>query len=147
MNPRSLIESKVKDHLTNFEGLAGYAVLLGQTAEDRDIPAVIVYAESMDIPADLPYDVGNYVIRLSIHVITSADDENLANPDALARHQEAVDTVYNRMGMVYALQQSMDAEDDGILYDCLFGSMDEGKDGARNFGTLLKYEVYFCLPA
>jgi hypothetical protein len=141
------MEDKILSFLGDYESIAHYKRLKGQVAEDRDIPCIIAYADGMDIAQDTPFESGNYTIRISVHVVTSIDDATDARPDPLIDHQEAVEAVFNRLHQTSLFLQEFDAATEGILYDFMFTGIEEGREPPRNFGTMLKFEAVYCLPA
>lgn len=145
INPLELMERKVAGFLLGTTALEKYNILHGQTGEDRHLQAVIVYAESMDIPDGL-YETGNYVVKLSVHVITSAYEENDLHPHGVKVHQDAVLAVFHRLQMVHELKQEFNEATDGILYDLVFNGQDSGRDGNAAFANPFKFDAYYCLP-
>ena len=146
INPLELMERKVAEFLQGTIALKDYNILHGQTGEDKHLQAVIVYAESMDVPSDMPYDAGNYVVKLTVHVITSAYDQNDIYTEGVKIHQDAVNSVLHRLQMVYELKQEFDEPTEGILYDLVFGGQDSGRDGNSAFANPFRFEAFYCLP-
>jgi len=127
---------------TNSALLPGVPVNLGQTADIRSVPMVIVHAESAMGAGDLgAYWLGNYEITFKVYVYSSADDA-ADGAEALALHRARVEAATAIMQDVEGLKS---AWTQGSLYGSWQVSDDEGV-ADRRFGNVLTYTMFAVLP-
>ena len=127
---------------TNAASIPGVPVNLGQTAEIRSVPVIIVHAESASAAASLgAYWLGNFEITFKIYVYSSADDA-VDGTAALELHRSRVEAVSAIMQDLDGLKASWTQ---GSLYGCWQVSDDEGVSD-RRFGNVLSFTMVSVYP-
>ena len=132
---RAIVEDNVFSYLSS--NIPGVPIHRGITDEIRVLPIIVGYASgSSSMPELGSHTLGNYVVKLNIHVFSSADDET---QDV---HRERVAAV---IGLLSNKSAIIAAWQDGILYDCWIENDEEGMS-QRRYGNLIEFTVKACMP-
>lgn len=131
---RHIIEAAVSAYLSAIPELSGVAVYKGDTAETNVLPKLIALCDSARAPNGLPEGLGNYSCSVRISVVSSADD------DTLAQHRQRCELVAGAMQEVSDLRDVFTAQGDAYLYDVTPVSEDEGVN-ERSWASIMAYDV------
>lgn len=131
---RHIVESAVSAYLSAITELAGVAVYKGDSADTNVLPKVIALCDSARVPNGLPEGLGNYSCSVRITVVSSADD------NTLAQHRERCQWVSGAMQEVTSLQSVFTSQGDAHCYDVTPVSEDEGVN-ERSWASVMAYDV------
>lgn len=120
-------------------------VTVAQSAGQRQLPAIILYAESAREHEDFPSGFGVYAVALRVYVLTQADDE----PEDV--HDQRVAVITALMADVAALRAAVNASIDPLIesqrpvqglhiYDASEAEFEDGRD-ERHHGDNLQFNV------
>jgi hypothetical protein len=121
------------------QSLTGYQILPGMSLAVIDPPFVIMSAESVANIPDIPEGLGNYLVTLTVMVMTPTGDPG-SESTVLAAHRGACEKVASAFADVAGLKAVFATQGDATLYDITFGSVSDGR-GDRTLGTTYSYEV------
>ncbi len=136
---RHIVEAVVSTYLSAQSGLAGVALLTGDSAATQTLPKAVVICDSASAPADLPEGLGNYSCSVRITLFSNADDTTLAV------HRERCAAVAGNMRDVGSIQAAFVASGDATCYDVTYRSEDEGVD-ERSWATSFSFDILTVLP-
>jgi len=135
---RTIAEQSVANLFTaNAASLPGVEIALGQTDQTRNLPIIIIHAESARAHPDLGgTPLGNFEITLKIYVYSSADDSTLAE------HRQRVEVTQGIMENTAAIQAQWTQ---GALYFSQIVSDDEAV-ADRRYGNAIQYTLIAVYP-
>lgn len=136
---RHIVEAVVSTYLSAQPGLAGVALLTGDSAATQTLPKAIVLCDSASAPADLPEGLGNYMCSVRVTLFSNADDTTLAV------HRERCAALSGNMRDVESIQAAFAATGDATCYDVTMRSEDEGID-ERSWATAFTFDILTVLP-
>ena len=135
---RHIVEAVVSTYLSAQSGLAGVALLTGDSAATQTLPKAVVICDSAAAPADLPEGLGNYSCSVRITLFSNADDTTLAV------HRERCAALSDCMKSVGLIQAAFATGGDALCYDVTYRSEDEGID-ERSWATSFAFDILTCL--
>jgi len=140
MSIKSSVENIITSYLTSQAEIS-YPVHRGQTGEEKRLPIILAYVESIQANQAIPDVDENYLIDLKVIVMTSAQD-------ALSEdHQAEVLATQAVMRDVETIKSLWDPETDGIMYDLWATGDEEGRDeGSNDYGNILSYRIAMVAP-
>lgn len=136
---RHIVEAVVSTYLSAQSGLAGVAILTGDSAATQTLPKAVVICDSAAAPGDLPEGLGNYSCSVRITLFSNADDTTLAV------HRERCAAVAGNMRDLASIQAAFVATGDATCYDVTMRSEDEGVD-ERSWATAFSFDILTVLP-
>lgn len=136
---RHVVEATLATYLSAQAGLAGVAMLTGDSAVTQTLPKAVVLCDSASAPSDLPEGLGNYSCSVRITLFSNADDTTLAT------HRERCAALAGNMRDLTAMQAAFVASGDATCYDVSVRSEDEGID-ERSWATSFAFDVLTVLP-
>jgi hypothetical protein len=136
---RHIVEAVVSTYLSAQSGLAGVALLTGDSAATQTLPKAVVICDSASAPADLPEGLGNYSCSVRVTLFSNADDTTLAV------HRERCAAVAGNMRDLAGIQAAFVATGDATCYDVTMRSEDEGID-ERSWATAFSFDILTVLP-
>ena len=136
---RHIVEGTLATYLSAQSGLAGVAILTGDSGATQTLPKAIVLCDSASPPADLPEGLGNYSCSVRVTVFSNADDTTLAD------HRARCAAVSGNMADLVSIKAAFVATGDATCYDVSPRSEDEGID-ERSWATVFAYDVLAVLP-
>lgn len=136
---RHVVEATLATYLSAQAGLAGVAMLTGDSAVTQTLPKAVVLCDSASAPSDLPEGLGNYSCSVRITLFSNADDTTLAT------HRERCAALAGNMRDLTAIQAAFVASGDATCYDVSVRSEDEGID-ERSWATSFAFDVLTVLP-
>lgn len=136
---RHVVEATLATYLSAQAGLAGVAMLTGDSAVTQTLPKAVVLCDSASAPSDLPEGLGNYSCSVRITLFSNADDTTLAT------HRERCAALAGNMRDLDAIQAAFVASGDATCYDVSVRSEDEGID-ERSWATSFAFDVLTVLP-
>ncbi len=137
-SPLSIIEDALAAKLTAEASLASYHISNGETADELQLPSIIVSCESASYPTGFAQGLGNYLCQVSIGVFTQLDDTPRAT------HRAAVQDVLGSLSDLPGLKTVFTTQGDASCYDITLTGLQEGR-GDRCFDTTLNFEVLIVL--
>lgn len=137
-SPLSIIEDALAAKLTAEASLASYHISNGETADELQLPSIIVSCESASYPTGFAQGMGNYNCQVSIGVFTQLDDTPRTT------HRAAVQDVLGSLSDLPGLKSVFTAQGDASCYDITLTGLGEGR-GDRCFDTTLSFEVLIVL--
>lgn len=137
-SPLSIVEDALAARLSAETSLAAYHISNGESAEELQLPSIIVSCESAAYPTGFAQGLGNYNCQVSIGVFTQIDDTPRAT------HRAAVQDVLGSLSDLPGVKAVFTAQADASCYDVTLTSMNEGR-GERCFDTTLTFEVLIVL--
>jgi hypothetical protein len=135
---RHVVESTLATYLTAQAGLAGVAILTGDSAATQTLPKAVVLCDSARAPGDLPEGLGNYECSVRVTLFSNADDTTLAV------HRERCAALSDCMKSFDLIEAAFAAGGFAICYDLSYRSEDEGID-ERSWATSFAFDVLTCL--
>ena len=135
---RHIVEAVVSTYLSAQSGLAGVALLTGDSAATQTLPKAVVICDSAAAPGDLPEGLGNYSCAVRITLFSNADDTTLAV------HRERCAALSDCMKSVGLIQAAFATGGDALCYDVTYRSEDEGID-ERSWATSFAFDILTCL--
>ena len=139
-SPLSIIEDALAAKLKAETSLAAYHINNGETAEELQLPSIVVACESASYPTGFAQGLGNYNCQVSIGVFTQIDDTPRAT------HRAAVQDVLGSLDDLPGLKAVFTAQGDASCYDITLTGLQEGR-GERCFDSTLTFEVLIVLSA
>lgn len=139
-SPLSIVEDALAAKLTTEATLSSYHITNGETAEDLQLPSIIVSCESASYPTGFAQGMGNYNCSVSIGVFTQIDDTPRTT------HRSAVQDVLGSLTNLPAIKTVFNIQGDASCYDVTLTGLQEGR-GDRCYDTTLTFEVLICLSA
>ena len=136
---RHVVEATLATYLSAQAGLAGVAMLTGDSAVTQTLPKAVVLCDSASAPSDLPEGLGNYSCSVRITLFSNADDTTLAD------HRVRCAALAGNMRDLDAIQAAFVASGDATCYDVSVRSEDEGID-ERSWATSFAFDVLTVLP-
>ena len=136
---RHVVEATLATYLSAQAGLAGVAMLTGDSAVTQTLPKAVVLCDSASAPSDLPEGLGNYSCSVRITLFSNADDTTLAD------HRVRCAALAGNMRDLAAIQAAFVASGDATCYDVSVRSEDEGID-ERSWATSFAFDVLTVLP-
>ena len=136
---RHVVEATLATYLSAEAGLAGVAMLTGDSAVTQTLPKAVVLCDSASAPSDLPEGLGNYSCSVRITLFSNADDTTLAD------HRVRCAALAGNMRDLDAIQAAFVASGDATCYDVSVRSEDEGID-ERSWATSFAFDVLTVLP-
>lgn len=137
-SPLSIIEDALAAKLAAETSLAAYHINNGETADELQLPSIVVSCESASYPTGFAQGLGNYNCQVSIGVFTQIDDTPRAT------HRAAVQDVLGSLSDLPGLKAVFTTQGDASCYDITLTGMQEGR-GERCFDTTLNFEVLIVL--
>lgn len=137
---RHICESAVKTYLAAQTELSGVQVNTGDDASLQTLPRVICLAATATAPSDLPEGLGNFLVTMEVHVLSSADDTTLL------AHRARVAAVAGYMDSVTDLGTVFTTAGDAHLYDITPNSETDEHE-SRIWHTNLSFSLLTVLPA
>jgi|GEM_PF-821871 len=135
---RHIVEGTLATYLTAQAGLAGVAILTGDSAATQTLPKAVVLCDSARAPGDLPEGLGNFDCSVRITLFSNADDT------ALAVHRARCAALSDCMRSVGLIQDAFAVTGDALCYDVTYRSEDEGID-ERSWATSFAFDILTCL--
>ena len=135
---RHIVEGTLATYLTAQAGLAGVAILTGDSAATQTLPKAVVLCDSARAPGDLPEGLGNFDCSVRITLFSNADDTTLAV------HRERCAALSDCMKSFDLIEAAFAAGGSAICYDLSYRSEDEGID-ERSWATSFAFDVLTCL--
>jgi hypothetical protein len=139
-SPLSIVEDALAARLAAETSLAAYHISNGESAEELQLPSIIVSCESAAYPTGFAQGMGNYNCQVSIGVFTQIDDTPRAT------HRAAVQDVLGSLSDLPGVKAVFTSQGDASCYDVTLVAMNEGR-GERCFDTTLTLEVLIVLSA
>jgi hypothetical protein len=139
-SPLSIVEDALAACLAAETSLAAYHISNGESAEELQLPSIIVSCESAAYPTGFAQGLGNYNCQVSIGVFTQIDDTPRAT------HRAAVQDVLGSLSDLPGVKAVFTTQGDASCYDVTLVGMNEGR-GERCFDTTLTFEVLIVLSA
>jgi hypothetical protein len=136
---RHIVESTLATYLSAQAGLAGVALLTGDSAATQTLPKAVVLCDSATPPSDLPEGLGNFSCSVRITLFSNADDTTLAD------HRARCASLSGNMNDLASIQAAFVATGDATCYDVSPRAEDEGID-ERSWATSFAYDVLTVLP-
>ena len=135
---RHIVEGTLATYLTSQAGLAGVAILTGDSAATQTLPKAVVLCDSARAPGDLQEGLGNYDCSVRVTLFSNADDTTLAV------HRERCAALSDCMKSVGLIQAAFATGGDALCYDVTYRSEDEGID-ERSWATSFAFDILTCL--
>lgn len=139
-SPLSIVEDAFAARLAAETSLAAYHITNGESADELQLPSIVVACESAAYPTGFAQGLGNYNCQVSIGVFTQIDDT------PRAQHRAAVQDVLGVLDDLASVKAVFTTQGDASCYDVTFAGMNEGR-GERCFDTTLTFEVLIVLSA
>lgn len=136
---RHIVEATLATYLSAQSGLAGVAMLTGDSAVTQTLPKAVVLCDSATSPSDLPEGLGNFSCSVRITLFSNADDTTLAT------HRARCASLSGSMQDLVSIQAAFVATGDATCYDVTVRSEDEGID-ERSWATSFAFDVLTVLP-
>lgn len=136
---RHIVEATLATYLSAQSGLAGVAMLTGDSAVTQTLPKAVVLCDSASSPGDLPEGLGNFSCSVRITLFSNADDTTLAT------HRARCASLSGSMQDLESIQAAFVATGDATCYDVTVRSEDEGID-ERSWATSFAFDVLTVLP-
>lgn len=135
---RHIVEGTLATYLTAQTGLAGVAILTGDSAVTQTLPKAVVLCDSARAPGDLQEGLGNYDCSVRVTLFSNADDTTLAE------HRARCAALSDCMKSVGLIQAAFATGGDALCYDVTYRSEDEGID-ERSWATSFAFDILTCL--
>jgi hypothetical protein len=141
---REIVESAAAAHMAT-QSLSGYQLLPGMSLAMVDPPFVVMSVETVGNIPDIPEGLGNYLVGLTIMVMTPTGDPGTEST-VLAAHRAACEKVASAFSDLAGLKAVFTTQADASLYDITFGTVADSR-GDRTLGTTYTYEVECVLAS
>jgi len=135
---RHVVEQTLATYLSTQTGLAGVAILTGDSAVTQTLPKAVVLCDSARAPGDLQEGLGNYDCSVRVTLFSNADDTTLAV------HRERCAALSDCMKSVGLIQAAFASGGAALCYDVTYRSEDEGID-ERSWATSFSFDILTCL--
>lgn len=117
--------------------------MTGQNDQERTSPGVVIYAATADTPSELPDWLRNYIVSLTVLVISPADVVEAETVSGLPAHREIVQLVLDKLRDTPGIQAQA-ALDGHKVYDVEPKATQPDMED-RKFGTEIQVTVNIVL--